>query len=137
MLLSDLRNRIFQNPFPTREGRVNKSLQERTTMTSSLHTVCHPTLAEEKMANQKLPYSLLPSSENVSYRVRICWHLDMLFAMCLSPNVSKLQGRAWSDFCPPSTSWVRIHAWAARTLMSTLSISHISGGDSVSTKVDN
>lgn len=48
-------------------------------------------LQRKRWQSQKLPYSLLPSSENVAYRVRIWWHSDMPFAMCLSPNVSKLQ----------------------------------------------
>lgn len=65
VLLCDLRKRIFQNPFPTREGRVDKSLQERTTMTASLRSVIQ-LVQRKRWQSQKLPYSLLPSSENAA-----------------------------------------------------------------------
>lgn len=41
-------------------------------------------LQRKRWQSQKLRYSLRPSSENVAYRVRIWWHSDMPFAICLS-----------------------------------------------------
>lgn len=137
MLLCELRKGIFHSP---REGRETKNLQKRATITPSPHKVCHPTITEEKMAQ----------SGAITFSPSLTWKhglqsqdtvMVLSYAICLylSPNVSKLRGRgkAWSDSYQPSTSRVGLHAHAASTLMSTCSISKISGENSLSTKVDN